>query len=350
MSDADLRPPDRAPRERQQAISNAGASRWWEPLTRRWSLLLIFVFLGLAAGVIDLLRERLSGAPVTPLGIAKKKETPTEADRPRLQAALRPSIEAYFNTPTGPQAGRTMSAIEDYRRTFPDALPVTLQAPSEKLEPCIHPNECSGRDERQKRHVASLIAQIEATHAALPRGSVARRTAVVESLASDRKIPVDAIEMVFAKDLNQIMYEQRALKNLQILFDRMDNMVTEFEGLSALEITGRKLARTTAIRSASNAFMDDARFSLKPFLFHHECRPERGAFEIDITQCTEAMRRFEEERESYRSPAPVGDGRDEGYRLADLRRKHEIEGIKKLIAERAAPVQWIERQLLEIMR
>jgi hypothetical protein len=198
--------------------------------------------------------------------------------------------------------------------------------------------------------VVDLITEAEAKHGALPRGSLPRRVAVVETLALDRRVPVGTIAVILAADRDKMSNENTALTHMQVLFDRMDKTVAELDTLDAAGTSAIILYRTMAIRSAYYAFMDSARYTLKPFLFYSQCRADRAVTETDTTLCTDAMRRFYEHRKSYHdtNPARTRVDLDDDYRRWNQVRKHQFEGFKKLVAERAAPIEWIERQLLEI--
>jgi hypothetical protein len=143
------------------------------------SLLSLVAMLGFGFGLIRTINNE-GGAPLTPL---------PESQRPAKLAALPLALDAFLSNPNRDAFLAARQAVIDYRRTFVDMSPETLQPKSESLY-CADKfsPECRLLDERAKRITTQLLGQALQKYQNLSESTAEFHKKSVYDLTLDRRV------------------------------------------------------------------------------------------------------------------------------------------------------------------
>ena len=201
----------RAPKPAFSQREHPVGARWWEPLWSKLGLVCLVIFIGLVIGWL----EPLFG----PIGLPK--DAPVEANRPQLQAAIRPAIDAFYADMSYSKLHEVERAIKRYRASFPDTLPGTYQAPSEKPDEC-NGSECAAKDRERAEGYAKITKSALASYASLPRYSEEYRKHELAFYALERRIPIQTALALMNEDWHYAPREKAAKEALEHLIRKID--------------------------------------------------------------------------------------------------------------------------------
>lgn len=320
MSEGDLRPPSSGtPYRPPPGPVRAPGPPWWEPLTSKIGLLLFVIFAGLALGAYEYVAGKV------PMSDA------TERNRPKLEAAMRPAIDAFYDNPTVDEMRRLEKVITNYRKSFPDALPVTLQAPSEKIDCRGSTTECNMAHRKKNEEYSHILSDALPKLAGMRRGTPEYQARLVELYALDRRLSIRIALDTIADDQRELLPEKEAAKELVTLFQFIDTVVAADRagpifrdgrlriGYEALEQHAAKLM------TVRRSFPQRRCFGGQP---GHEVRVE-GQY-----LCGQPQMDFEKQLEGVNRTT------------TDLtaRRREKAEIFKKAVSARALPVSYLKVQ------
>jgi hypothetical protein len=269
-------------------------------------IMLVLAFAGAALGLVQGVWQ--ANAPFSLL---------PESERPQRLEAMRSAVAAFYRDPTDARQMAAKQAIIDYRRTFGDALPDTLQAGSEKID-CGQSAECQMlRTRKDNEHIA-LAGVIVNKYPSLSVASTDYHTRVALDFALERRITA-AVALAYIDQDRKHFNGERELAGLRERFFVDIDKAVRNEG-----VTERDLVEYLRVyrQAAENTF--------KPI------KPGR--------HCPQIQKGIEDGRQCARSTSEV----EAAYRLPD--RQAKVAVAKKAIAERDAPVEVLQNSISQIFR
>lgn len=327
MSDTDLRPAS-GPGFRPERPSG---SKWWEPLTNKWALLVGLMIVGFAVGV----------AANGMMGMWSGRIAVTESNRPKLLAALRPTLDAFYANPNDETQQAAVLAVTNYRRSFADALPDTLQTPSEKRE-CVPGIECRMVQDSQRSEQRATATALAAKLSHLSQESAAYRAGLVEAWTLERSFPVSEVTDIITRDRKRLDAEKDAENIRRRLFDAIDEGLRDVDRQRA--VVGDWVKRFVAYHVA-------ARDTLRPFRFNRDCVINQDFERPYLSACRDAVAEYQANlralREEYLRQAS-GKGEQGAKAARQVVFQSKAAAIKKLITERLAPRSFVEEQISKI--
>jgi hypothetical protein len=281
------------------------------PAPKRKSRTLIGILLAVALAGLSLGLVRgvwQANAPFPPL---------PETERPKRLDQMRAAVDAFYQNPTDATHQAARDAVINYRRTFADALPDTLQAGSEKID-CGQSAECEMlRERKNKEHIALAGVIINKYHS-LSMAGLEYHAKVAIDFALERRITGTVPIAWIDEDRKHFNGEKELAALRERFFADIDK----------------------AVRNGGPAVRD-----LLDYLKIYAKAAEKTFKPIKAGRdCPHIQSDTEDGRQCSRSTREVG----EAHRLPD--RAARAAAAKKAITERDAPIEVLQQAITQLWR